>query len=159
MESKSPTLGRAVAQAVSSQLPTMTALVRTRAGSCGICGRQSGSGAGFFRVLRFPFEIKFPMIPSNTQYFSSFPSLPLHVSMSSDHHQVFAASLMYALCLTSNVHRKRYICTGQHNTEETLIDILYIYIYTRVHAPCRIRTHGSSVHAVFVIKRSLWSST
>jgi hypothetical protein len=41
---------RAVAQAVSRRL---RALVR----SCGICGGQSCTGAGYLRVLRFPLPI------------------------------------------------------------------------------------------------------
>jgi hypothetical protein len=44
--------GRAVAQAVSRRLPTAKARVR----SCGICGRQSGTGSGFLRVLRFSLQ-------------------------------------------------------------------------------------------------------
>jgi hypothetical protein len=44
---------RAVAQGVSRRV--LTAAVRVRAGvkSCGICGGQSGNGAGFLTVLRF----------------------------------------------------------------------------------------------------------
>jgi hypothetical protein len=38
-------------------LPTAAARVRTRVWSCGICGGQSGAGAGFLRVLRFPLPI------------------------------------------------------------------------------------------------------
>jgi hypothetical protein len=45
--------GRAVAQAVSPWLPTAAARVRVRV-ACGVCGAQSGTGAGFLRVLRFP---------------------------------------------------------------------------------------------------------
>jgi hypothetical protein len=45
--------GRATAQAVSRRLPTAAARVR----SCGICGGQTGAGAGFLRVLRFPLPI------------------------------------------------------------------------------------------------------
>jgi hypothetical protein len=50
---------RAVAQAVSRWLPTAAAWVRARS-ACGVCGGQSGTGAGFLRVLRFPV----PIIPS-----------------------------------------------------------------------------------------------
>jgi hypothetical protein len=39
--------GRAIAQTVSSRLPTAAARVRARVRSCGICGRQSGTGTGF----------------------------------------------------------------------------------------------------------------
>jgi hypothetical protein len=52
-------IGRAVAQAVRRSLPTSATRVRVRA-ACGVCGGQSGTGAGFLRVLRFPL----PIIPS-----------------------------------------------------------------------------------------------
>jgi hypothetical protein len=54
------TLGRAIAQAVSRWLPTAAARVRSRVWSSGICGGQSGAGAGFLRVLRFPLPIFMP---------------------------------------------------------------------------------------------------
>jgi hypothetical protein len=47
-------IGRAKAQAVSRRLPTAAPQVRAQVRSCGISGRQSGTGAGFLRVLRFP---------------------------------------------------------------------------------------------------------
>jgi hypothetical protein len=47
-------LGRAIAQAVSRWLPTAVAQVQTHVRSCGICGGQSSTGAGFLRVLWFP---------------------------------------------------------------------------------------------------------
>jgi hypothetical protein len=53
-------LGRAIAQAVSRWLPTAV----TRVWSSGICSGQSGTGAGFLRVLRFPLPI---FIPPNSQ--------------------------------------------------------------------------------------------
>jgi hypothetical protein len=49
--------GRAITQAVSRWLPTAAALVRSQVRSCGICGGQSGTGACFLRVLRFPLPI------------------------------------------------------------------------------------------------------
>jgi hypothetical protein len=55
-------IGRAIAQAVSRWLPTAGAWVRARVWSRGICGEQSGGGAGFLRVLRFPLPIFFPPI-------------------------------------------------------------------------------------------------
>jgi hypothetical protein len=55
-------MGRAIAQAVSRWLPTAAARVRARVWSCGICGAQSGGGAGFLRVLRFPLPIFIPPI-------------------------------------------------------------------------------------------------
>jgi hypothetical protein len=45
--------GRAIAQAVSHWLPTVAARVQARSRSHEICGKQSGTGAGFLRVLRF----------------------------------------------------------------------------------------------------------
>jgi hypothetical protein len=55
------TIGRALAQAVSRRLPTAAARVLLRA-ACGVCGGQSGTGAGFLRVLRFPLPIIIPPI-------------------------------------------------------------------------------------------------
>jgi hypothetical protein len=55
-------LGRTIAQAVSRWLPTAAARVRARVWSCGIYGGQSGAGAGFLRVLRFPLPIFIPPI-------------------------------------------------------------------------------------------------
>jgi hypothetical protein len=46
-------IGRAIAQEVSRWL-------RARVRSCEICDGQSGTGAGFLRVLRFPLPIFIP---------------------------------------------------------------------------------------------------
>jgi hypothetical protein len=54
-------IGGAIAQAVSRWLPTAAARVRSRVWSSGICGGQSGVGAGFLRVLRFPLLIFIPL--------------------------------------------------------------------------------------------------
>jgi hypothetical protein len=50
--------GRAVAQAVSRWRPTAAARVRVRA-ACGVFGGQSGIGAAFLRVHRFPCQSSF----------------------------------------------------------------------------------------------------
>jgi hypothetical protein len=57
--------GRAVTQAVSSWISTAAARVRVRA-ACGVCGGQSGTGAGFLIVLRFPLPIIPPISPSSS---------------------------------------------------------------------------------------------
>jgi hypothetical protein len=61
---RTATNGRAVAQAVSRWLPIAAAQVCIRA-ACGVCGGQSGIGAGFLRVLRFPLPIIPPISPSS----------------------------------------------------------------------------------------------
>jgi hypothetical protein len=53
---------RAIAQVVSRWLPTVAARVRAWVWSSGICGGQSGAGAGFLRVLRFPLSNFIPPI-------------------------------------------------------------------------------------------------
>jgi hypothetical protein len=53
-------LDRAIAHAVSRRLPTAAARVRAQVRSCAICGGQSGTGARFLRVLRFPLAILIP---------------------------------------------------------------------------------------------------
>jgi hypothetical protein len=40
--------------------PTAAARIRAQVGSCEICGGQSGTGAGFLRVLQFPLPILIP---------------------------------------------------------------------------------------------------
>jgi hypothetical protein len=60
--------GRSIAQAVSRWLPTAAARLRAWVWSSGICGGQSGAGAGFLRVLRFPLPIFIPPnSPSSSQ--------------------------------------------------------------------------------------------
>jgi hypothetical protein len=49
--------GWAIAQAVSRRLPNAAARIRAQVRLCGICGGQSGTEAGFLRVLRFPLPI------------------------------------------------------------------------------------------------------
>jgi hypothetical protein len=55
-------LGRVIAQAVSRRLLSAAARDRARVRSCGICGRQSGTGVGFLQVLRVPLPIRIPLI-------------------------------------------------------------------------------------------------
>jgi hypothetical protein len=55
--------GCAIAQAVSRWLPTVAAWVHVRA-ACGVCGGQSGTGAGFLQVFWFPLPIIPPISPS-----------------------------------------------------------------------------------------------
>jgi hypothetical protein len=59
------TLGRAIAEAVSRWLPTAAARVQSRVWSSGIYSGQSGAGAGFLRVLRFPLPFSPPNSPSS----------------------------------------------------------------------------------------------
>jgi hypothetical protein len=58
--------GRAIAQAVNSRFPTAAVRVRAQVRSCGICGGQSGTGAGFLRALGFPLPILIPPTVSHS---------------------------------------------------------------------------------------------
>jgi hypothetical protein len=64
-------LGRAIAQAVSRQLPTAAAWVRARFKSRGICDGHSGTGAGFLLVLRVPLPNLIPPIAQQSLSASS----------------------------------------------------------------------------------------
>jgi hypothetical protein len=57
--------GRAIAEAVSRWLPTAAARVQSHVWLSGIYGGQSGVGAGFLRVLRFPMLFIPPNSPSS----------------------------------------------------------------------------------------------
>jgi hypothetical protein len=59
-------MGHAMAQVVSRWLPTSAARVRSRVRSREICGGQSGAGAGFLRVLRFPLPVSIPPVAPQT---------------------------------------------------------------------------------------------
>jgi hypothetical protein len=61
-------VGHAIAQVVCRRLPTAAAQVRGQVRSCEICGGQSGTGACFHRVLRFPLPI---LIPPTAPHISS----------------------------------------------------------------------------------------
>jgi hypothetical protein len=51
--------GRAIAQAVSRWLPTAAVQGSRQGHHVGFCGGQSGAGAGFLQVLRFPLPNSF----------------------------------------------------------------------------------------------------
>jgi hypothetical protein len=53
---------------VSNQLLTLAARVLSEVSSCGICGRQSDTGAGFHKVFLFPLSI---LIAQNATILSS----------------------------------------------------------------------------------------
>jgi hypothetical protein len=63
---KNAVLGRAVAQAVGRRFPAEAAQVRARVRTCGICGGQNGSGAGFLQVLRFSLQSIPPIAPHSS---------------------------------------------------------------------------------------------
>jgi hypothetical protein len=56
----SVSVGHAVAQVVSHWLLIAMAQDEFQLRSCGICGAQSGTGAGFLRVFWFPLPIQIP---------------------------------------------------------------------------------------------------
>jgi hypothetical protein len=65
-------LRRAIAQAVSRRIPTTVARVRAQVKLGAICGRQSGTGVGFLRVLRFSLPVLIPRIARHSSSSSLF---------------------------------------------------------------------------------------
>jgi hypothetical protein len=66
-----PSNGRAIAQTVIRRLHTAAVRVRAHVRSCGICGGQSGTGAGFVRILRFPLTISCHQLLDSLHHLSS----------------------------------------------------------------------------------------
>jgi hypothetical protein len=56
-----PNKGRAMSQAVRRHVPTAAARIQSQVRQRGICGGQSGTGAGFLRLLPFPLSILIPL--------------------------------------------------------------------------------------------------
>jgi hypothetical protein len=54
--------GRGIAQAATGRLPTAAARVRAQVRSCGICGRQSGTGQVFSKYFGFPCQFSFNLL-------------------------------------------------------------------------------------------------
>jgi hypothetical protein len=63
--------GLVAAQAGSRRLPTEAARVPALVSSCGICGGQSGTRAGFLQVILFPLQIIPPIAPYSSHPLSS----------------------------------------------------------------------------------------
>jgi hypothetical protein len=59
--------GRAISPAVRRRLPPAATRIRSPLKSRGICGAQSGTGAGFLRIIWFPLPF---LIPPNPPYSS-----------------------------------------------------------------------------------------
>jgi hypothetical protein len=55
--------------AVSRRFPAATPRVRSQVRFCGICSRQSGTGVGILRVLRFPLPILIPLTAPQSSFF------------------------------------------------------------------------------------------
>jgi hypothetical protein len=103
--------GCAIAQAISCWLPTTADQVSAQVRSCGICGGQSGNGAGFLRVLWFPL----PITPPNAPHSSSsgagtvgqmVADMPGGISLTPPQETnyencVFKISLLFLRCCTS----------------------------------------------------------
>jgi hypothetical protein len=66
----------AIALAASRRLVTAAARVRFQDRSCGICNEQSDTGAGFFRVLRFPPSFIPPTVPHSSSIMRSWYNRP-----------------------------------------------------------------------------------
>jgi hypothetical protein len=79
--------GYAVAQAVSCQVPIMVTQLWSQVRPCGICGGQSGAGAGCLEVFQFP--------------------LPIHILPAAPHLLIIFSLVLYSLNTDSIFGGKR----------------------------------------------------
>jgi hypothetical protein len=81
---------RLLAQAVSRRIHTAAARVRAQVRSCGICGGQRGTRAGFLRALLLPLSILIP--PTTSPFIIYHPGLadvPSRLSLTPPHTRLY----------------------------------------------------------------------
>jgi hypothetical protein len=130
--------GRAI-QAVSRRVHTAAVRVRARVTSCGICGGQSGTEAGFVRVLRFSLPIFIP--PISPQSLSS-------VVWGWYNSQILAPvpselSLTPLRIINNNVHwQLSFFTSFQFHANSTVIACSLLNTIFRLHLLCNVEQYG-----------------
>jgi hypothetical protein len=130
--------GRDIAQAVSRRLPTAAARVRAQVRSYGVCGGQSGTGAGFHRVFRFHLPLH---IPPTAPHSSSIiwgwynrpisgrrtkwtQSRPTPRNLKKNLSQAVSRRIVIAEAWVPAQLRSRWICDVQSGTEAGFLRVL-----------------------------------
>jgi hypothetical protein len=117
--------------------------VRARVWSCVICGGQSGAGAGFLRVLRFPLPIYIPSIA---------PQSPSFIIWGW-YNSLVAAAVPSGLSLTPlRIITKIIIITSHQNYEYLL---LFAKLLAMCTPTCTHRYHQLSLHVAFEMAQSV----
>jgi hypothetical protein len=121
-------IGRALAQAVSRWLPTAAGRVRAQVRSCGICGGQIGTGAGFLWVLPFPLPIIIsPTAPHSSSIIRGSYRNKKKISALQYNFYLHCFSFHFSLRISRSLHVMLSVIKGSGGDISELVLLFFIF--------------------------------